>query len=180
MEMLTHSKALWRIEYKADLTRSDSKVLPLAFALEARWSNDVRWLGMLFRKRLSPLEGGLVDFGTWPELKDMDKFMENLFETIWQLDLPEDGERPELGSALIARNYTGYGSLAFVLDDPGIDLRNDDPEQSFTHLYGRLLEQHDRLSPAILAPVIAMPKRGKRDPIPAAPRVDVEQVMRAA
>jgi hypothetical protein len=177
--MLTHSKALWRIEYKTDLTRSDSEVLPLAFALEARWSNDVRWLGMLFRKRLEPLETGLVDLETWPELKDPENFLNGLFDKIWRVELLEDGKKPELGSAAIARNYSTYGSLAFVADDVSVKLSNEDPEESFTELYDRLLKLHGRLTPTVAAPVVTLPRKGK--PTRAVPRrADVKQVVLAA
>ena len=62
--MLNHDdKALWRIEFRTDLDLATAPTIPLAYLLEARWENDFRWLGMLFRKRLTLPELDLVDHG---------------------------------------------------------------------------------------------------------------------
>jgi hypothetical protein len=181
--MLTHSKALWRIDYRADLTRSNSLVIPVGFALEARWSNDVRWLGMLFRKRLSDRELETVNIETWPEMKNLESFMKELFEQTWDLDVAVGDGAPALASGVIASKYSARNSLQFVPDVPEIKL-SDDVDQSFTALYAMLLRLHDKLTPSTATPVIPLP-RPRRFFAPAAKqrklvRQDVELFQRAA
>ncbi|QDF38260.1 hypothetical protein FJN17_12155 [Bradyrhizobium symbiodeficiens] len=183
--MLTHSKALWRIDYRADLTRSNSLVVPVGFVLEARWSNDVRWLGMLFRKRLTDFELAAVNVETWPEMQNLEGFLNKVFDDAWAAEEPLGGDAPALGSSAIALNYSAQSSLQFLADDPAVKLDNDDAEQSFADLYKRLLSLHDRLTPAALAPVVELPKRSRWLPAAKAPprkvaRADVEQLLRQA
>jgi hypothetical protein len=187
--MLTHSRvALWRIEYQIDLTRADSEKLPVAYMLEAHWSDDVRWLGMLFRKRLLPPEIGRVDLDTWPEMKDLPQFMNRLFDEAWNRDLTAAKAEaafdpmlpPALGSSFVASNYTGHSSLRFVAEEPAVELDDEDPAQSFGGLYQRLLGLHGELTPRLLAEVYPFPQQ-KKPPFIARPlRADVEQVARAA
>jgi hypothetical protein len=179
--MLTHSRALWRIEYQIDLARVDSPVIPIAYMLEAHWCSGVRWLGMLFRKRLMPLEIERVDLETWPEMKDVAQFMNRLFDRAWTCELSAEQVPPQLGSSYVALNYANHSSLRFVTDEPRVDLDNEDPERSFTDLYKQLLGFHEVLSPRLVAEV--HPFRQPKAPIivPRRPlRADVEQVSRAA
>jgi hypothetical protein len=179
MVMLTHSTALWRIVYRTDLARPGGEILPLGFALEARWSNDVRWLGMLFRKRLEVLETELVDLATWSELTNLDKFMKGLFDQAWSQPL-DDGDTV-LGSSLLSANYSMRSSLQFMSDDASVVLNNEDPEESFPTLYGRLLNLHSRLRPTVTAPVIQMPFRQSPPTAPATPqKADVKHEVLAA
>jgi hypothetical protein len=183
--MLTHSRALWRIEYQTDLTRANSEKLPLAYMLEAHWCDGVRWLGMLFRKRLMPPEIACVDLETWPEMTDLPQFMNRLFDEAWNRDLAaikaELGvAEPPLGSSYVASKFTAYSSLRFVADEPAVELSNEDPEQSFSALYLRLLELHSALTPRVLAEVHPFPQPKKPSRLPRMLRADVEQVARAA
>jgi hypothetical protein len=176
--MLTHSRALWRIEYQTDLTRADSARLPIAYMLEAHWSDRIRWLGMLFRKRLMPSEIASVDLETWPEMKDLPQFMNRLFDEAWNRDVSTMMAEPQLGSSYVASNFTDQSSLRFVTDEPAVELDDEDPEQSFTGLYQRLLGLHGALSPRVAPQVHAFPKKPAFIPRPL--RADVEQVSRAA
>jgi hypothetical protein len=178
--MLTHSKALWRIEYRTDLTRTQGPVLPVGFVLEARWSNDVRWLGMLFRKRLMPIELDHVDLKTWPEMAKLEPFMNEMFEETWDRDTPLGDGEPPLGSALTASQYGIHGSLQFVSDVAAIDLSNDDPETSMVPLYAHLIGLHGRLAQTLVAPIVPLPRKEKVIPAAATIRGDVEQMSRAA
>jgi hypothetical protein len=178
--MLTHSTAMWRIEYQTNLTRARDPVLPLGYMLEGHWGDGARWLGLLFRKRLTPLESDRVDFATWPEMKDLPLFMNRLFERAWNSDVAGDAPRPLLGSNSIAANFTGRGSLYFAADDPAVTLSNEDLEQSFTDLYARLLQLHGALSPRLIADVLPLPQPRQSQPILKPARVEVEQVSRAA
>jgi len=178
--MLTHSNALWRIEYRSDLTRAKAPVIPVGFVLEARWSDDVRWLGMLFRKRLTPVELDTINIETWPEMQALEPFMNRLFDEVWDQDIDSDlTEVPMLGSDLIAKSYGMHSSLHFACDLPGVTLNNENPEDSFSVLYGKLLGLHVNLTPVMTAAVVPLPQR-----FPAAAmkplRTDVEQVLRAA
>ena len=179
--MLTHSEGLWRIEYHPDLSWSNEYALPIGFMLEAHWSNDVRWLGILFRRRLTALELERVDLETWAELKELEPFMNGLFETAWTEDLGKPGQVPLLGSSVVAKNYPMHSSLQFAADKPGVKLSPSDPEESFSALYTKLLGLHSALTPKLAAPVVQLPKK-KLLPArrPAAPRADVEQILRAA
>jgi hypothetical protein len=181
--MLTHSKALWRIDYRTDLTRSNGLVLPVGFVLEARWNNNVRWLGMLFRKRLTPKELDLVNVETWPEMKGLEPFMNKVFEDAWAQEIEIGDGSPALGSDVIAARFSMQSSLQFIGDAPKIELSETDAEESFTGLYTRLLGLHDNLSPALLAPVVELPRRSRWStpvPVQKPQRADVEQVLRAA
>jgi hypothetical protein len=178
--MLTHSEALWRIDYRTDLTRSNGLVLPVGFVLEARWSDNVRWLGMLFRKRLTAKELDLVDVETWPEMKGLELFMNEVFNDVWAQEIEIGKGAPALGSNVIASRYSMQSSLQFVGDVPSVQLSGTDAEESFPALYTRLLGLHDNLSPVRVAPVVALPRKERAAAAAKPPRADVEQVLRAA
>ena len=181
--MSTHNKALWRIDYCTDLKRSDSLVIPVGFALEARWSNDVRWLGMIFRKRLSEIELEKVNVETWPEMKGLETFMKSLFEQTWDLEVALGDGTPALASSVIASQYSAQSSLRFVPDVPDIKLNDDDVDESFTALYAGLLKLHDKLAPSASVPVIPLQPRRFFAPAAKRPtprRTDVEMFQRAA
>jgi hypothetical protein len=178
--VLTHSSALWRIEYQTNLTRAHDPVLPLGYMLEAYWSNGVRWLGMLFRKRLTLLEIDRVDVETWPEMKELPLFMNRLFERAWNSDIASNKPLPLLGSNSVAANFSGRSSLHFAGDEPSITLNNDDPEQSFSDLYTRLLKLHGALSPRLVAEVHPLPPPKMGGFVERPTLADVEQVSRAA
>jgi hypothetical protein len=179
--MLMHSKGLWRIEYRSDLTRAQGPVLPIGYVLESRWSNNVRWLGMLFRKRLTPIEVDHVDLKTWPEMAGLEPFMTRLFGEVWEQTLGIDGDVPQLGAPMLAVNYSMRSSLQFVTDKADLKLSNEDPEKSFANLYTRLLGLHGALTPTLKAPVVQLPPPRKLTPAAAkAARPDVEQLSRAA
>jgi hypothetical protein len=177
--MLAHNHALWRIEFHTNLTRARDPVLPLGFLLEAHWSNGVRWLGMLFRKRLTPAEIDRVDLETWPEMKQLPQFMNGLFEKAWNTNLDET-DLPSLGSDFVATNYTNHSSLRFAAEQPSLALSDDDPEQSFADLYTHLLRLHGALSPRLAAEVHRLPGPREGTPVVKPALADVEQVARAA
>jgi hypothetical protein len=180
--MLTHSKGLWRIEYRSDLTRAQGPVLPVAYVLEARWNNSVRWLGMLFRKRLTPVELETVDLKTWPEMNGLEPFMTKLFDQVWTQELSLGDKSPELGARKLAVNFSMRSSLQFNEAEEKIQLNDDDPEKSFTALYTHLLNLHGKLAPTLQpkAPVVQLPLRKPAPAAATAQRPDVEQLSRAA
>jgi hypothetical protein len=185
--MLTHSEGLWRIEYRSDLSRAQGPVLPIGYVLEARWNDlearwnsDVCWLGMLFRTRLTPIELGHVDLETWPEMQELEPFMNRLFEEVWDQEGGVDNGVLRLGSPVVGSKYSMQSSLQFVSADPSVALNDEDAEQSFPALYTRLLGLHGSLAPTLSAPVVPLPQRQKPAAVVMPVRVDVEQVLRAA
>jgi hypothetical protein len=172
--MLEHKKALWRVEFRSDLTRAHAPSFRVAYLLETHWVNEVRWLGMLFRKRLTAAELDLVDTQTWPEMGNLEKFMTGLFDEAWAAG--SDPKSP-LGSNLLSAKYSMHSALRFAGENPDVNLNSDDPVQSFPALYGCLLDFRDLLSPVMTAPVV--PFRARE---PAAPgtRADVELTNKAA
>jgi len=172
--MLKHDKALWRVEFRTDLTRAKAPIVPVAYLLEAHWENQVRWLGMLFRKRLTVSELDLVDTHTWPEVKDLEKFMTRLFDEAWTNSGPE----LPLGSCVLAPKYPMHSALQFAPQESAVNIdAEDDPVKSFPILYGHLLSFLDELSPIATAPV--MPFKPRPAPAPGT-RADVELTNKAA
>ncbi len=171
--MLTHDKALWRVEYRTDLTRARAVTVPVAYMLETHFENDVRWLGMLFRKRLTVSELDLVDIETWPELKDLEKFMTRLFDEAWKIAGPDQ----PMGSLALAPNYSMHSALQFAPADCAVSIDVEDAVESFPTLYAYLLDFRDLLSPIVTAPVVPFKTR---QPAAAGTRADVELTNKAA
>ena len=125
--MLKHDKALWRVEYRTELTRAAAPVVPLAYVLDAAWANGVRWLGMLFRKRLTTAELDLVALGTWPELRDLEKFMGGLFDEAWS----SSSKAEIIGSRTLAPKYSMHSALQFAGEECSVNISTADPVESF-------------------------------------------------
>jgi hypothetical protein len=172
------SKALWRIEFRTDLTRASAPVLPLGYLLDAHWDADdqVRWLGLLFRRRLNPLEIDLVNTATWPELQKLEPFMKVIFEKAWA----ETGDNGELGSAKLAFSYPHTSALQFVGEEQAILGLSEDPIESFPHLYLTLLNLRSRLTPTIKAPVVPIEHKKRKEKVRPIARPDVELMNQAA
>ena len=170
---MQYDKALWRIEFRTDLTRAQAPTVPVAYLLEASWKNQVRWLGMLFRKRLTVSELDFVDTETWPEMKDLEKFMSQLFEETWSISCAQS----PMGSRSTATKYSMHSALQFAHEDCNVSIDCEDPVQTFPSLYTCLLGFRDALSPVLTAPVV--PLRAKQ-PAAASTRADVELTNKAA
>jgi hypothetical protein len=171
--MLKHDKALWRVEFRTNLTRSDAPIVPVAYLLEAHWENHVRWLGMLFRKRLTVSELDLVDTETWPEMGGLEKFMSSLFDEAWTNSGPE----LPLGSSKLAPKYSIHSALQFAPEGSNVSIDAEDPVQSFPALYAYLLDFREKLSPVATAPVVPFKPRQLAA---AGTRADVELTNKAA
>jgi hypothetical protein len=173
--MMHHRGAMWRIEYRADQTRVGAPVCPLGFMLEEHWRSGERWLGLLFRKRLTALELDHVNLKTWPELKTLEGYMKGLFEEAWDAT----GDDP-LGSVIVAAKYPVQSALCFLPAKGEYQFKADNPVESFKSLYGYLLGLRDQLTPTLTAPVVKLPLR-KKDALPAEPeKPDFELANRAA
>ena len=148
--MLKYDKALWRVEYRTDLTRAAAPAIPLAYVLDAGWANGVRWLGMLFRKRITTAELDLVALETWPEIRDLEKFMSSLFDEAWSCS----SQTEIIGSRELALKYSMHSALYFAGEESAVDIAVDDPVQSFPALYAYLLDFRSKLAPIATAAVL--------------------------
>ena len=150
---------LSKIEFRTDMTRKSGLIIPLGFLLEVTWENQARWLGMIGRTHLTPIEADLVHGPSKQELENPWKFLADSFDSVceepwgtacdhlanryaWALNF----SRPEPTSAA--------DTLTVETDDAWIIAQN--------HLSGDLLIRGRTLRPAAIAPVIQFPQ-----PIPA-------------
>lgn len=167
------TQCMWRIEYRTDATQLNSPVIPIGFMLEADWANGARWLGLLFRRKLTVPELDLVNLETWPQLKDLDAFMDALFKESWSAEVT-----PARGSAQVAGRYPSYSALHFASEPLDITFGEFHRNESFQYLYGTLLGYEERLRPVVTAPVLPFGKvRRRRMPKPHEP---VEMMNKAA
>ena len=139
--------AAWRIEYRTDVTQTGSLTIPVAFMVEAAWESGARWLGVLFRPKLTPAESDLVNIETWPELANTVQLMSSLFDDAWKVER-------QLGSSKIATRYPCYSALTFAREPVEIELDQFDPKVCFLTLHQTLLNFTDRLEPTITAPIL--------------------------
>lgn len=174
----TPRKGLWRIEFRTDLTRADAAVIPLGFVLEAHWPTSIRWLGLLFRKRLTVPETDRIDLLTWPELSDnLEPFMKGLFEESWAL--ARTASDNALGTPTVAAKYSHRSALHFASVGDGPQVTARAPAKRCLELCTHLLGFRDKLTPVISAPVVPL-RRRKKVPLAAAVRPDVELMNFAA
>ena len=153
--MTEHTAGLWRIEFTTDVARAGAPVVPLGFMLEAHWTGGIRWLGLIFRKKIDPVELSYVDLSTWPELDAPDPFMKRLFDEAWS---GAAGEK--LGAAKVADSYRNQGALRFA-DDKGCPALLGDPiDHGFPMLYAHLIGLRNRLAPTIVTPILPFRSRG--------------------
>jgi hypothetical protein len=175
--MPDHRRALWRIEFRTKLTQADSLVIPVAYLLDAQWKEgSVRWLGLLFRKRLTPAELDEVNTATWPELTEIEPFMKRLFEEAWRM---VDDAATDLGAAGLAARYSHYSSLLFARAGEGPEKIMDEPVKAFSQLYDHMLGLREKLAPVVKAPVIPL-LRSRKATAPVAARPDVALLNEAA
>jgi hypothetical protein len=80
-----------RISFFTDMTRADAPVIPIGFMLEAAWPEQARWLGLIGRTRLTPLELDRVNSTTWPELHAPFDMLDKLFDHGWAAEWGDAG-----------------------------------------------------------------------------------------
>jgi hypothetical protein len=149
----------------------DAPVIPVGFMLEADWDNGARWLGLLFRRKLTVAELDLVNVETWPELKDLEAFMDRLFNESWS------AEGEGLGSAQLAMRYPAYSALHFATEPLTVRCGEFNRAESFQLLYGMLLGYEERLHPVVTAAVL--PFGNAKRPV-TKPHEPVEMMNKAA
>ncbi len=174
--LVTHS-AVWRIEFRTDATRADAPVIPLGVLRESCVADDGRFLGLIFRPKLSPLESDKMNFDTWPELSEarLESFMNDLFERAWAQSCEAvDGT---LGAERIAALYSQHSALTF-LKSPARECQAQTWQRLQLSLHESLFDHETWLVPALTAPVLPM----RRKPVvqPVHPQMSPEIVLKAA
>jgi len=166
-------EALWRVEFRTDLTQGAAPVIPVGFLLEAHWKGHARWLGLVFRRKLTRLELDSVNVLTWPEMSNLEPFMTNLFGEAW--GFPGSDSSSALGSEGLAARFSPFNALQFVREETPVEAGHFDPVQSFASLYGKLLGFRARLHPILTAPIVPLRRKAKEHD-----DVDVEVLNKAA
>jgi hypothetical protein len=136
------------------MTRRDSLVIPLGFMLEVVWPDQARWLGLIGRTHLTPLELDLVHAPSRADITAPWKFLEECFDIGWADPAGTAGDhlaerhafalhfaRPEAINC--AENLTVDSDDAWFLAQ--------------TSLSNQLLTLGRSLRPALTAPVIKLP-----------------------
>ncbi len=153
---------LWRVEYRTDMTRSGSPILPLAFLVEADWESGARWLGMLFRRSLTANELKAVDLATWPELEGPEPFLKGMFDEAWSAPAGDGGLR-------LVSKYSSRSAVTLAPEKPSDQLVQLTAAQ-FPQVFGSLTQYlwnfKTQLQPALKADVVdfAKGKRRRRTP----------------
>jgi hypothetical protein len=136
-----------RISFFTDMTRADAPVIPLGFILEAAWPDQARWLGLIGRTRLTPLELDKINLITWPDLRAPFALLDNLFEKGWQSAWGEAGHS-------IQKDWSRSAFSVDTDDHPITTLTADTPEAwtaTSEVLCALLNALHVKLGPALVA-----------------------------
>lgn len=156
--MLETYSALWRIEFRTDASKADAPAIPLGYLRESSVIGDGRFLGLIFRPTLTPLEVDRVNLNTWPELGNdrLEAFMNELFERSWtDVCAAEEGVH---GTAKIAGSYAGHSALAFV-NTKAKELKAKNWNALQLSLHRSLFDYEESLAPVFSADVLPFCKQ---------------------
>jgi hypothetical protein len=149
--MLETKSVLWRVEFRTDVSRTSALKIPVGFMREAFFDENSRFLGLIFRASLTPLEIDLVNLKTWPEMSSLEGFMDKLFDDVWEADANiVDGT---FGSFASARRYGGQSALSFAKIEVD-ECRAKSAAHMIKHLIDSLDVFEDQLEPALQAPIL--------------------------
>ena len=81
-----------RISFSTDMTRADAPMIPLGYMFEGVWPKKARWLGLIGRLRLTPVELEMINTATWPEMKSPFHVLMELFMKGWDAQWGEAGQ----------------------------------------------------------------------------------------
>jgi hypothetical protein len=157
--MLETKSALWRIEFRTDASKVGALTIPLGFLRESWADNAGRFMGLIFRTRLTPLELDRVNLNTWAELSSdrLEPFMDELFDKAWSDSRgAADGQ---LGAGALAANYGAHSALSFVGTEVK-ECRAATWQNLRLQLIGAMFSLEDRLSPVLMADVV--PIKGRK------------------
>ncbi len=155
---------LSRISFFTDMTRADAPVIPLGYMLEAAWPDRARWLGLVGRTRLTPLELDRINLTTWPDLHAPFRLLADLFEQGWKSPWGEAG----------AAVQSGWSRSAFAIDtnEHSLDTMSAGSAEEWTatcdQLCVQLNELHVRLAPVLVAKPARLLTLKPTKPVPAA------------
>lgn len=142
--------AFYRLEFATDLTSARAPTITLGYMVESAFDGGARFLGLVSRKALTADELSRVNLKTWPQLEELDLYMEGLFQRAWDHVCGADAQDCRLGSEFVAREHPLYSALAFEpLGSNELGVRVSGPiDQIHSRLYAKLHELGRRLKPA--------------------------------
>jgi hypothetical protein len=175
--MLETYSALWRIEFRTDASKADALAIPLGYLRESSVAENGRFLGLIFRPTLTPLELDRINLNTWPEIAgdQLEAFMNALFDRSW-VDVCAADEGV-LGTAKIAASYAGHSALAFVSTTVK-EIKAKNWMNLQLHLHESLFDFEEFLHPALSAEVL--PFNRQAAPMPQIEIPGAEIMLKAA
>lgn len=141
--------AIYRLSFATDLTSAKAPVINLGYMLESAIDGS-RFLGLVSRKTLNDQELGLVDTKTWPQLRELDSYLDELFRNAWNHVCESKVEDCKLGGEFVAQAHSLYSALAFEalpIDQFGLRLGGA-VDEVHSRLYAKLHELAKQLQPA--------------------------------
>ncbi len=175
--MLDTYSALWRIEFRTDASKADALKIPLGYLRESSVAGNGRFLGLIFRPTLTPLELDRINLHTWPEMAcdRLEIFMNELFDRSWgDVCSADEGV---IGTAKIAASYTGHSALVFV-STPVKEMKAKSWMNLQLNLHQSLFDFEDELHPSLSAPVV--PFNRNAAPMPRIEIPSAEIMLKAA
>lgn len=162
--------SITRIAFQSDMTRADAPVIPFARILECVWPDAIRWLGLIGRTRLTPLELEVINLETWPEFREPHPLLAKIWDKGWSADWGGAGE-------LLQREWsrTALGvsteSLSGLLPDTNHTDIADALREAHPILWTHMIAEAEHLRPIIKAPVLRFPAPAQpAKPLPTAAR----------
>lgn len=165
--MTDQMRALYRLEFRTDMTDAAAPVIHFGYMLEAAVAGGFRFLGLASRESLTRIEADRIDLATWHELADLDTYMEDLFERAWGQVSEAGPDDLRLACEHLAKGFSARSALRFVpLPTPAIAApAGADADTLHLELYQQLIHYRGELKPALVAPVIPLPKRDAPKPV---------------
>lgn len=142
--------ALYRLAFAMDMTSAKAPSVTLGYMVESALEGGSRFLGLVSRKALTEEELKQINVKTWPELQDLDPYMDELFRRAWDHVCEADAEDHRLGSEFVAREHPLYSALSFEplrVADFGVRLGGS-VDAVHSRLYAKLHEWAKLLKPA--------------------------------
>lgn len=156
--MAESTLALYRLVFATDMTSARSPTIALGYMLESALDGGSRFLGLVSRKSLTREELATVNLKTWPQLRDLDGYMEEVFRRAWDHVLQADAEDSRLGSEFVAREHPVYSALSFErmrVEQLGLHLAGA-VDEVHSELYSKLHELAKQLKPVQPQPKAAV------------------------
>ena len=162
-----------RISFQTDMTRADAPVFPFARVLECVWPNAIRWVGLIGRTRLTPLELDKINLDTWPEFQNPHDLLMKVWDCGWDSTWGDAGwaiQKNGIGSAwrLISKICKASSQSRFQAD-PDATLTEASPI-----LLVRMMAERTHLAPTLSAPILPLRVQ------PTASRTETDVVQLAA